>query len=313
MNEPLDPTPGVSNAGTRRRRAALAGLATVGILLLVTVAAGGALQGYLAGRVPFGVTAGGLHLARDTTVQARAALAREVAARDLSTIVLQTREGPLTLKLADLGVTVDVAATARRAVSRGRLDVLGLRLWYGAGGTVAPIVRLDCSTKTMSSSSSTSTASSAGPAPLPSQPSLRPWPDARQFYRLQEAAVPLGVRDAAGGLEAPGRVQQPHLSPLARKHALLRAERDGDYARGRGAGGVRPRVWEIPRAEARALRDARRDDRAGGCARPSDLPRADPGRRGGTGLLGVQTGLGRSPGPSRPRRNLGRATGLSEA
>ena len=143
MNRSLDPRPGVSSAGTRRRRAAFAGVATVAIVLIAAVAAGGALQGYLAGRVPFAVTAGGLHLAGDTTAQARAALAHEVAARGLSTIVLQTREGPLTLKLADLGVTLDVAATARRAVSRGRLDVLGLRLWYGAGGTVAPVVRLD--------------------------------------------------------------------------------------------------------------------------------------------------------------------------
>ena len=36
-------------------------------------------------------------------------------------------------------------------------------------------------------------------------------------------------------VEAPRRVQQPHLPAVDREHALLRADRDGDHARGRRA------------------------------------------------------------------------------
>ncbi len=144
MTEPLDPTPDAVSAGVwRRRRVALAGLATLFVVLVAAVAAGGALQGYLYGRVPFGVTAGGVSLARDTAARARAEIAHELAARGLSSVVLQTRQGPLDLSLADLGVSVDVAATARRATTRGRLDVAGLRPWYGRGGPIEPVVRFD--------------------------------------------------------------------------------------------------------------------------------------------------------------------------
>jgi vancomycin resistance protein YoaR len=41
---------------------------------------------------------------------------------------------------------VDVAATARRAARAGRVDVLGLRLWVGGHGAVAPVVRCDAAT-----------------------------------------------------------------------------------------------------------------------------------------------------------------------
>ena len=143
MIKPLEPTRGASGPAARWRWPALAAVATIGVVVVVAVAAFGALQGYLSGRVPFGVTAGGLSLAGDTAAQARAALARELAARDLSSVVLQTRRGPFTLTLADLGMTVDVEATARRASNRGRLDVLGLRPWYGAGGAIEPVVRFN--------------------------------------------------------------------------------------------------------------------------------------------------------------------------
>ena len=47
--------------------------------------------------------------------------------RGLDTIVLQSGQGPLDAALADLGLTVDLAATARRAARRGRLACSGLR------------------------------------------------------------------------------------------------------------------------------------------------------------------------------------------
>jgi vancomycin resistance protein YoaR len=144
MIEPLDQTTAASSPAAPRRRARLGAVAVLGVVVLVVaVAACVALQDYEYGRVPFGVTAGGQSLAGDTAAQARADIARELASRDLSRLVLQTRQGRLTLTLADLGLSVDVEATARRAARRGRLDVLGLRLWYGAGGRIEPVVRFD--------------------------------------------------------------------------------------------------------------------------------------------------------------------------
>ena len=126
-----------------RPRRALTLAIIVGVVVLLALIAFGALQLQLHGRVAFGVSAAGVSLAHATPVQARDDLARLVAQRHLATVVLQSRQGPLTLKLADLGLTVDVAATARRAVQGGRLNVLGLRVWYGAGGAVKPVVRFD--------------------------------------------------------------------------------------------------------------------------------------------------------------------------
>jgi vancomycin resistance protein YoaR len=126
----------------RRRRARTLAI-IVGVVVLLALIAFGGLQVYLHGRVAFGVSAAGVSLAHATPAQARHDLARLVAQRHLETVVLQSRQGPLTLKLADLGLTVDVAATARRAVQDGRLNVLGVRVWYGAGGAVEPVVRFD--------------------------------------------------------------------------------------------------------------------------------------------------------------------------
>ena len=84
-----------------------------------------------------------------------------------------------------------------------------------------------------------------------------------------------GLPPRRARVEAPGRVQQPHLPALDRQHALLRAERDRDHARCQRAGGLRPRDREVPRPQAHPLADARRDDRARCGARAADLPRAE--------------------------------------
>jgi vancomycin resistance protein YoaR len=142
MSEPLDPTSAAPNPAAPRRRISRAALVALGVFV-VAIAACGVLQGLLYGRVPFGVTAGGVALSGDRVAQARVALAHQLAVHDLSGVVLDTRQGPLALKLSDLGLTIDIAATARQAVARGRHDVLGLRLWFGGRGAIAPVVRFD--------------------------------------------------------------------------------------------------------------------------------------------------------------------------
>lgn len=132
-----------SAAVASRRRRAYVVPVTIGVLALLALVAFGVLQGYLHGHAAFGVSAAGVSLSRATPAQARGDLGRLVARRELDTIVLQSGQGPLTLRLADLGLTIDLAATAQRAVRDGRLGLLGLGLWYGRGGAVEPVVRFD--------------------------------------------------------------------------------------------------------------------------------------------------------------------------
>ena len=141
MNDIVEPAP-VAGAARARRRGRAPAIA-LGVALIVVAAAFFVLQGYLYGRVPFGVHAGGVSLAGDRAPQARAAIAHELTARQLGSVVLQTREGALTVPLADLGLRVDVAATARLAALRGRAHVAGLRPWLGGRGAMAPVVRFD--------------------------------------------------------------------------------------------------------------------------------------------------------------------------
>ena len=59
---------------------------------------------------------------------------------------LQTgADEPLTLTLAQLGMSVDTTATAQAALARGRYRLpLGLQVWLpGGGGDVAPAVRVN--------------------------------------------------------------------------------------------------------------------------------------------------------------------------
>ena len=133
-------------AAVPRRRRARPLPAVVGVLVLAALVGFGVLQGCLHGRAAPGVSAAGVSLSRAAPAQARDDLARLTTRRGLDTIVLQSGQGPLTLRLADLGLTIDLAATARRAARQGRLGLLGLGLWYGRGGAVAPVVRLDANT-----------------------------------------------------------------------------------------------------------------------------------------------------------------------
>ena len=120
-------------------------LATAALILLVLAAGFVTLQLVVRERVGDGVTVAGLELQGQTGAAVRETLARELAPR-VSTVRLQTGAGePLMLTLAQLGMSVDVPATARAALARGHHRLpLGLDVWLpGGGGDVAPVVRVN--------------------------------------------------------------------------------------------------------------------------------------------------------------------------
>ena len=119
--------------------------ATAALILLVVAAGFVTLQLVVRDRVGDGVTVAGLELQGKTAAAARETLARELVPR-VSTVQLRTGAAePLTLTLAQLGMSVDVPATARAALARGRQRLpLGLEVWLpGDGGDVAPVVRVN--------------------------------------------------------------------------------------------------------------------------------------------------------------------------
>jgi vancomycin resistance protein YoaR len=116
-------------------------------LLIVAVAIAGfiALQAVTWGRVGDGVSVAGVSLQGLNRSEAAGAVVAQVEER-LGTVRLETGEAePLTLSLAQLGISVDADATARRAVAAGRRDLpLGLNVWLpGASQEIAPVVRVD--------------------------------------------------------------------------------------------------------------------------------------------------------------------------
>jgi vancomycin resistance protein YoaR len=85
-----------------------------------------------------GVDVGGL-----TRAQALGKLRTSLARSGALTAVLHTPDGgTLSLPLERLGIRVDLSATVRRAMLRGRSSVLGLTLYVGGSGRVAPVVRV---------------------------------------------------------------------------------------------------------------------------------------------------------------------------
>ena len=119
--------------------------ATAALVLLVLIAGLVALQVVMHGRIGDGVTVAGVALQGQSATEARATLQRDLAART-SVVRLQTgHKEPLTLTLAQLGVSLDARATAAAAYARGRHELpLGLEVWLpGGGAEVAPVLRLD--------------------------------------------------------------------------------------------------------------------------------------------------------------------------
>jgi len=117
--------------------------ATAALILLVLAAGFVALQLVVRDRIGDGVTVAGLELQGLSAASARDALARDLAPR-VAAVLLQTGAGePLTLTLAQLGMSVDTTATAQAALARGRQRLpFGLEVWLPGGGDVAPTVRV---------------------------------------------------------------------------------------------------------------------------------------------------------------------------
>ena len=119
--------------------------ATAALILLVFAAGSVTLQLAVRDRIGDGVTVAGLDVGGQTAAGARETLARSLERR-VSAVTFQTSAGePLTLTLAQLGMSVDVTATAEAALARGRRELpLGLQVWLpGGGGDVAPAVRVN--------------------------------------------------------------------------------------------------------------------------------------------------------------------------
>ena len=119
--------------------------ATAALVVLAAVAGFVTLQLVERGHIGGGVTVAGFDLQGQTAASARDMLRRKLVPR-VATVQLQTGgEEPLTLTLAQLGMSVDVSATARAAVAQGRRRLpLGLAVWLpGGAGEVAPTVRVN--------------------------------------------------------------------------------------------------------------------------------------------------------------------------
>jgi vancomycin resistance protein YoaR len=153
MDLRMTPTPGpltpVARRGRLRRLGAWyrrhAWSATAVLVLLVLTAGFIALQAVMRGRISDGVSVAGIALQGQSSTAARATLQRDLAT-PVSTVRLQTgQKEPLTLTLAQLGMSLDVKATAAAARAKGRHTLpMGLELWLpGGGGEVAPVLHLD--------------------------------------------------------------------------------------------------------------------------------------------------------------------------
>ena len=119
--------------------------ATAALILLVFAAGSVTLQLVVRDRIGDGVTVAGLEVGGQTAASARETLASSLEPR-VSAVTLQTGAGePLTLTLAQLGMKVDVPATAKDALARGRHQLpFGLQVWLpGGGAEVVPTVRVN--------------------------------------------------------------------------------------------------------------------------------------------------------------------------
>lgn len=117
------------------------------LLLVAALGAFVVLQLTMGDRVAASVGVANVELEGQSAAMAAETLERELWPR-ISIVQLQVTDGeePLTLSLAQLGVSLDAAATAAAATSQGRHDLplLGFRVWLpGGGGAVAPVLEID--------------------------------------------------------------------------------------------------------------------------------------------------------------------------
>ena len=111
--------------------------------ILVCVVLFGWLQVVMHDRVAYGTKVAGFCISGASRVEAERRLTRAQELMGTATATLVTRKGVVKMKLADLGLEVDEAATVGAAVNGGRLNVLGLRLYWGRVPRVEPVVRFD--------------------------------------------------------------------------------------------------------------------------------------------------------------------------
>jgi len=119
--------------------------ATALLMVLVAVAGFVALQAVAWGKVGMGVTVAGERLEGLDQREAAAAVAFRLVDRPGEVRLVVGEAEPLTLSYRQLGITVDPAATAQRALEAGRKKLpLGLTLWLpGRTQEVAPVIRVD--------------------------------------------------------------------------------------------------------------------------------------------------------------------------
>jgi len=203
---------------------------TVTALLIAVLVLGGfaALQALAWGRAGDGVTVAGVAVGGMDQAAVAAAVRDELAPAVESVKLDAGGDEPLTLTLAQLGISIDPAATARKVLAAGRHGLpLGLHVWLPGGDTdVEPVVRVD------------GTAYKKGLEAVRAEVDV-PAEDAR----LKLSAGSVSVVPAERGEE---------VDALALEHAIL-----GAVAAGRGYAGPVPTVAVDPEvstvdAEARA-------------------------------------------------------------
>jgi vancomycin resistance protein YoaR len=113
------------------------------VVILVCVALFGWLQVVMRDRVAYGAKVAGFCVSGASRTEAERRLTRAQELMGTATATLVTSKGVVKMKLADLGLKVDVPATAAAAVDGGRLNVLGLRLYVLRTPQVEPVVRFD--------------------------------------------------------------------------------------------------------------------------------------------------------------------------
>jgi vancomycin resistance protein YoaR len=142
---PSPPTLEDSSRAARRqgRRRRVRRVAVVVLVVLLVVGPLVALEVWLQDRIGLGVAVAGVSLQGADEADARERLVTEFAER-VEPVRLETREGSYETTLAELGVRVDVEATAAAAAAAGwRRLPLGVEIWTPGQGDVAPVVIVD--------------------------------------------------------------------------------------------------------------------------------------------------------------------------
>ncbi|HJW76214.1 MAG TPA: VanW family protein, partial [Thermoleophilia bacterium] len=113
------------------------------VVIVLCVALFGWLQLFMRDRAAYGAKIASFCVSGASRVEAERRLARAQELMNTGAAMLVTPTGLTKMKLADLGFSVDVPATVDEAIEGGRLDVLGLQVYWGRVPQVEPAVRFD--------------------------------------------------------------------------------------------------------------------------------------------------------------------------